>query len=57
MNEYVVMLSSNAAVVITDVLNEGVEKATRMYFPKCKILKVLAKRDTKGNGIWQPINQ
>ena len=40
MNEYVVMLSTGVSVVITDVLNQGVEKATRMYFPKYKILKV-----------------
>lgn len=55
MNEYVVMLSSNAVVVITDVFNEGIEKAVRRYFPNHKILKVIAKRDTKGDGVWEVI--
>ena len=55
MIEYFVALTPFAQIVITAHDNETVEEAFRRQFSnhRYKIHKVIAKRDTKGNGVWE----
>lgn len=58
MIEYCIVTRPYAIVSIVALYNESVEKAFhRNFLNKMKIDKVIAKRDTKGNGVWIPINQ
>lgn len=57
MIEYLVTLIPFAQIVIIAHDNETVEEAFRRQFSNhhYKIHKVIAKRDTKGNGVWKAI--
>lgn len=59
MIEYWVLLTPFVQTVITAHDNETVEEAFRRQYPyryyRYKIHKVIAKRDTKGNGVWEAI--
>lgn len=57
MIEYYVLLTPFAQIVVTAHDNEAVEEAFRRQYPYCssQIYKVIAKRDKKGNGVWEVI--
>lgn len=55
MIEYCVLLIPFAQIIVAAHDNETVEKAFRRQYPYCsfQLHKVIAKRDMKGNGIWE----
>lgn len=58
MIEYCIVTIPYAIISIVVFDYESVEKAFHgIFLNEMKIYKVIAKRDTKGNGVWIPINQ
>ena len=55
MIEYCIELTPFVQTIIMAHDNETVEKAFRRQYPYCsfQLHKVIAKRDKKGNGVWE----